>query len=129
MYTIVKGKWLVLIAWILVVVGLIFAAPNIAELVREKGQNEVPAGYSSTIAEKILDDVRKDEGKGEDSQVALVFHHGKKLTSEQIKEAEQAINILEKKKDQLGITEILTHFKDKELKDQLVSKDGKTILT
>ncbi|MGG3888180.1 MMPL family transporter [Metabacillus fastidiosus] len=129
MYTIVKGKWLVLIAWILVVVGLIFAAPNIAELVREKGQNEVPAGYSSTIAEKILDDVRKDEGKGEDSQVALVFHNEKKLTSEQIKEAEQAINVLEKKKDKLGITDILTHFKDKELKDQLVSKDGKTILT
>ena len=35
---------------------------------------------------------------------------------------------LKKQKVQLGITSILTHFNEEELKDQLVSEDGKTIL-
>lgn len=128
MHTIVKGKWFVLIAWIVVIAGLILISPNIAELVREKGQVQVPQGYSSTIADKILNDVQKDEGTGKDSQVALVFHNNKKLTPEQFKQAEKAINTLEKQKKELGITNILTHFNEEDLNDQLVSKDGKTIL-
>ncbi|MFD2444566.1 MMPL family transporter [Bacillus sp. CGMCC 1.16607] len=125
---IVKNKWLVIIAWIAVVVGLFMVAPNMADLVREKGEIKVPEGYSSTLAEKIMSDVQKKEGTGDTTQVALVFHDKKKLSADEIKEAEKAIRLLEKKKEELGITEILTHFNEKSLKDQLVSKDGKSIL-
>ncbi len=111
------------------VVGLFLTAPNMQELVREKGQITVPDEYSSTLAGKIMDDVRKQEGSGDETQVALVFYNDKKLTQEDIKEAERAIQILEDKEKELGITEILTHFNEEGLKDQLVSKDGKAILT
>ncbi|HLO12752.1 MAG TPA: MMPL family transporter [Pseudoneobacillus sp.] len=121
---IIKNKWFVLIAWIAIIVGLFMVAPNMAELVREKGEIKVPEGYSSTLANEIMDEVKKDNG----SQVALVFHNEKKLTANEIKEAEKAIRELEKNKEQLGITDILTHFNEKSLKDQLVSKDGKSIL-
>jgi putative drug exporter of the RND superfamily len=126
---IIKQKWFVLIVWILAAAGLFLAAPNMADLVREKGQITVPDEYSSTLAGKIMDDVRKQEGGGDETSVALVFHSEKKLTREEISEAEKAIRELEKNSEEIGITDILTHFNEESLKDQLVSEDGKSILT
>ncbi|MFK9090403.1 MMPL family transporter [Bacillus salipaludis] len=128
MRAIIKGKWFILIAWIAVITALFMVAPNMEGLVREKGQIAVPEGYSSTIAEKILKDVQSSENKGSQLQTALVFHSDKKLTKDDFSNAEKAVNRLDKNKEKLGITEILTHFNKDELKDQLVSKDGKTIL-
>ncbi|MGV2939914.1 MMPL family transporter [Mesobacillus sp. LC4] len=126
---IIKQKWIVIIAWILVAAGLFMAAPNMADLVREKGQITVPDEYSSTLAGKIMDEVREQEGGGDETQVALVFHSEKKLTQAEIKEAEKAIRELEANRDEIGITDILTHFNEESLKEQLVSEDGKSILT
>lgn len=128
MYSIIKRKWLVIVVWIAVAAGLFLAAPNMADLVREKGQITVPEEYSSTLAGDIMQEVQKQEGGGDETQVALVFHNDKKLTGEEIEEAEKAIRMLEDKSNELGITEILTHFNEKSLKDQLVSEDGKSIL-
>ncbi|MDX8290512.1 MMPL family transporter [Metabacillus indicus] len=128
MNTIIKQKWLVLVLWIAVVAGLLFTAPNMADLVREKGQIDVPEGYSSSYASEILDEVQKEEGGEDSSSVALVFYSEKKLTKSEISEAEKAIRTLEREEDKLGITEILTHFNEESLKEQLVSKDGKAIL-
>lgn len=126
---IIKQKWFVIIGWIVVAAGLFMAAPNMAELVREKGQITVPDEYSSTLAGKIMDDIRKQEGGGDETQVALVFHNEKKLTQDEIKEAEKAIRELEKKSEEIGITDILTHFNEESLEEQLVSEDGKSILS
>ncbi|KON86410.1 membrane protein [Sporosarcina globispora] len=128
MYSIIKRKWIVILVWIAVVAGLFMAAPNMAELVRDKGQITVPKEYSSALAGDIMQEVQKQEGGGDETQVALVFHNDKKLTEEEIKEAENAIRSLEEKSDEMGITEILTHFNEESLKDQLVSDDGKSIL-
>ncbi|WP_282141275.1 MMPL family transporter [Cytobacillus oceanisediminis] len=129
MYSIIKRKWLVIVVWIAVVAGLFMAAPNMADLVRDKGQITVPEEYSSTLAGDIMQEVQKQEGGGDETQVALVFHNDKKLTEEEIQEAEKAVRTLEEKSGEMGITEILTHFNKESLKDQLVSEDGKSILT
>lgn len=128
MKAILKGKWFVLMAWIAIIVILSMLAPNMESLVREKGQISVPDGYSSTQAQHILKEVQSKENSGNDVLTALVFHNDKKLTKENLKEAEKAVNQLEDQQKKLGITDITTHFKDTQLKDQLVSKDGKTIL-
>jgi RND superfamily putative drug exporter len=117
----------VIVAWLAVVIGLFFLAPNMADLVRDKGQISVPDGYSSSLASEILDDVQNQENAGDSTQVALVFHDENKLTTEEIKEAERAIHLLEEN-EELGITEILTHFNEESLEEQLFSDDGKTIL-
>ncbi|MGM0804498.1 MAG: MMPL family transporter [Bacillota bacterium] len=126
---ILKQKWLVLIAWIAVVAVLMFSAPNMAELVREKGQVDVPDGYSSSLASDIMSEVQEQEGGGDESSIALVFTDEKGLSAADKKEVERAIRQLEKNKKELGITEILTHFNEKSLEKQLVSEDGKSILT
>lgn len=125
---IIKRKWFVIIAWIVVVAGLFMVAPNMADLVREKGQISVPDEYSSSIAGKILKDAEGQDGAGDVTQVALIFHDEDKLTADEIQEAERAIRILEENKDEIGITEILTHFNEESLEEQLVSEDGKSIL-
>lgn len=129
MRAIIKGRWFVILAWILAAVVLFWASPNMADLVREKGQITVPEGFSSTIAEQILTDVQKEESLGETSQVALAFHNPEKLTAQDFKEAEKAIHQLEKNAEELGITSILSHFTNESLKEDLVSEDGETILT
>ncbi|MBH0169545.1 MMPL family transporter [Fictibacillus sp. 18YEL24] len=126
---ILKQKWLVLVAWITVVAVLMLSAPNMAELVREKGQVDVPDGYSSSLASDIMSDVQEQEGGGDESSVALVFTDEKGLSAADKKEVERAIRQLEKNKEELGITEILTHFNEESLEEQLVSKDGNSILT
>lgn len=126
---ILKQKWLVLVAWIAVVAVLMLSAPNMAELVREKGQVDVPDGYSSSLASDIMSEVQEQEGGGDESSVALVFTDEKGLSAADKKEVERAIRLLEKNKEELGITEILTHFNEKSLEKQLVSKDGNSILT
>ncbi|TCP69267.1 MMPL family transporter [Baia soyae] len=124
MKAIIKGRWWVLLSWVLLIAGLFYISPNMADLVREKGNIEVPKGYSSKIASQLLAEV---DGKNR-SQVALVFYNDNKLTEGDIQEAKKAIDLLEQKKESLGITEITTHFKDSQLKDMMVSKDGKAIL-
>lgn len=128
MSTIIKRKWLVIIAWIAIVAGLFLAAPSMGDLVREKGQITVPDEYSSALAGEIMSEVQEDEGGGNDTGVALVFHNENKLNEEDIQEAERAIRLLEDQQEELGITEILTHFNEESLRDQLVSEDGKAIL-
>lgn len=125
MRAIIKGKWLVLYTWIAVVTVLLMTAPNMANLVRDKGDLVVPKGYSSSLANEILNEIKD----GNESTVALVFHGKDKLTKSELAEAKAAIALLEKNKTKLGITEILSHFNNEELKDQLVSEDGTTILT
>ena len=84
MNLIIKRKWFVMIAWIAVVAGLFLIAPNMADLVREKGQITVPDEYSSSMAAQILADA-EGEGEGMQAQAALVFYNEKKLTDAEIK--------------------------------------------
>ncbi|MBM6617635.1 MMPL family transporter [Bacillus suaedaesalsae] len=121
----IKGKWYILALWAVVVTLLVMNAPSMELLVREKGQITVPEGYRSSIADEIL----KESSSGANvSNVAVVFHEDNKMTSEQLQEIEKTINSLELKKNDLNIMEITTHFENKELKEQLLSEDGKTVL-
>ncbi|MDR9792191.1 MMPL family transporter [Aeribacillus pallidus] len=129
MRAILKGKWFVLILWLVAVIGLLFTSPNMEELVREKGQITVPEGYSSSIANDILKEIQSKEHSGDLISVALVLHNEDGLTKEDWKEAEQAVKQLEQHSENLRITEIVSPFHQEELKDQLVSKDKTTILT
>ncbi|MGC4378139.1 MMPL family transporter [Fictibacillus sp. Mic-4] len=124
---IIKARWLIVAVWVLVVALLVMTAPNMANLVREKGQIGVPDGYPSTDAQKLLNQMDEHKAKGE-SQVALVFHDHERLTKADLAEIKRGLDRLDHDRQRLGVSSILSHFHQKELKDQLVSKDGKTIL-
>ncbi|MGE8206705.1 MMPL family transporter [Heyndrickxia sp. NPDC080065] len=127
MKMIVRFRWIIIALWIVVVGLLAWKAPNMEMLVREKGQIAVPDGYPSTLA---IDIMEKHSAKHSHSETfIIVFHDKQKLTSAQISNIEETINQLKSNKEKLSINEITSHFDQKDLKNQLVSKDGKTILT
>lgn len=123
---IVRYRILILLSWILLAVGLSLSAPNMEQLVREKGQINVPDGYPSSIGSDIL---KEHSPKEKDSEsIVVVFHNEKGISSNDMKEIEKTFKQLEKNENTLGINEITNHFNNADLKKQLVSKDDKTVL-
>ncbi|WP_128101341.1 MMPL family transporter [Paenibacillus sp. DCT19] len=129
MRTILKARWWLMGLWIVIAAVLMLTAPNMGELIREKGQFSVPEGYSSTNAAAILDEAAAQKGEQQGSQIALVFYNPDGLGDSGKQEAEKAIEQLKTKKEQLGILSILEPFSEPELAEQMISEDGKTILT
>nr|WP_154893629.1 MMPL family transporter [Paenibacillus xylanexedens] len=129
MRTILKARWWLMGLWVVVAAVLMFTAPNMSELIREKGQFSVPEGYSSTQAAAILDEAAAQKGEQQGSQLALVFYNPDGLGTVGKQEAEKAVKQLESKKEELGILSILEPFSQPELSDKMISADGKTILT
>lgn len=124
-------RWAVAAVWLVAVVLLVTTAPNMETLVHDKGQISVPPGYSSTLAEELINEANHGDRAGsktETSDVALVFHDKKTLNKEQLAQIEHALTKLEAEKKALGITEITNPFRDKELQDELISKNKQTVL-
>ncbi|WP_019007180.1 MMPL family transporter [Cohnella laeviribosi] len=128
MKTIVKLRWLVLALWVLGVAALVLSAPNMQELVREKGQIKVPDGYSSTNAAAMLS-AMEGEGSGESGQsTVIVFHNEKGLTEADMEAVRNGIEALKSKREELGIVSLVNSFDTPELKTQTVSEDKTTVL-
>ncbi|MBP1996575.1 MMPL family transporter [Paenibacillus eucommiae] len=129
MRTVLKFKWLILAVWIAAAVGMFLSAPNMEELVRDKGQVNVPDGYSSTNAAQMLADMQANQTEGNAGvATVLVFHNDSGLSSADIQQVQTAITKLEDNKENYGINSVTSHFDNKELEKQMVAKDGKTIL-
>ncbi|MCQ4087133.1 MMPL family transporter [Saccharibacillus sp. JS10] len=128
MRTILKARWFILVIWLVAAVGLFMTAPSMSDLVREKGGISVPEGYSSTEASAILKELAEQEGGAEGTTIALVFHNPDGLTAKEKEQAKQAVQAIEKDKTNLHITSILSPFDQSELEDQMISKNGQTIL-
>jgi len=129
MKNVIKLRWLLLVLWLVAAVGLFMAAPNMETLVRDKGQINVPDGYSSSNAIKMLNEMNQDKpaGSTEVSSV-LVFHNAEKLSSSDLEEVKRGIEQLKQGEAKYGITEVINHFDTKDLEKQLVDEDGKTVL-
>ncbi|PWW08297.1 RND superfamily putative drug exporter [Paenibacillus cellulosilyticus] len=128
MRTVLRFKWLVLVLWLAVAAGLMLSAPNMEDLVRDKGQISVPDGYSSSEASKLLSSLEGQDGEGKTDSTVVVFHREGGLTDEDLSQAQQALQKLTDNGEQYGVTQVTTHFQTKELESQLVSKDKATVI-
>ncbi|WP_128659264.1 MMPL family transporter [Paenibacillus sp. 598K] len=127
MRTILRLKWLILALWIAASVGLLFIAPDMAQLVRDKGQITVPDGYSSMEAAKLAAELAGNGDGGELSSV-VVFHNENGLTDADHEQIAKAVKQLQTEGKALGVTSVMTHLETPELEGQMVSEDGKTVL-
>ena len=125
MRTILKWRWLVLALWLVAAAGLMLSAPNMADLVREKGQITVPDDYPSSVAGQLLDEMGGDGGGG--ASTVLVFHRAEGLSDADMEAVKNGLASL-KADEATGVTGITTHFDQAELASQLVAEDGKTML-
>ncbi|MCL6458074.1 MAG: MMPL family transporter [Gorillibacterium sp.] len=127
MRMILKFKWAIMAVWVAALVMLMVTAPNMEQLVRDKGQITVPEGYSSSQATELTAEMNKDAG-GEDLSTVLVFHSDNPLTAEQNDEIKSGIEKLKNGKDTYGVVGLTSHFDTPELAKQMLSEDGKTVL-
>ncbi|MEK5232216.1 MMPL family transporter [Lysinibacillus sp. FSL K6-0232] len=116
------------ILWIALTIITLTTMPDVDQLIKEKGQIEIPNSEQSAQADKILK--KMDEGENT-YHIISVFYSGndKELTKQQQEEINAVIKELKRQKEQLGIKELLSHQDSKELENQLFSKDKTTILT
>lgn len=128
---ILKAKWLVIAIWIAGIAALALTAPSMGEQVREQGQPDVPKGegYSSSVADKILNKMHEKEGTEDTSSTALVFQKDGGMNKSDKKEVKHALQELKDHKEELGIQSVTSYFDQPDLKDQFVSDDGSTILS
>jgi len=123
---VVRFRWLLLVFWVVMAAVLVWQSPNMEKLVREKGQITVPDGYPSELASEIKKQHTSEKGGSE--SFIIVFHDNVKLNSSQIRSIHTTIQKIQDKKQEFNVNGVTTHFDQQELKNQLVSKDGKTIL-
>ncbi|MFS0656259.1 MMPL family transporter [Bacillus sp. 179-C3.3 HS] len=125
MRAIIKGRWLIAILWVVLAAVLFITAPNMAQLTKEKGQISVPEEYPSSYADQLLKQM-SENGDAEES-IVLVFQE-KNLVKEREASLKKAIEILEKDKD-LHVEDITSYFEaNKDIKQQMLSKDETTLL-
>jgi len=125
---ILKGRWFVPVIWIILTAVLVMTAPPLNDLVRDKGQITVPDGYSSKEASYLLEQIAEQKGKGNESQVAAVFHNPEGITGEDEKQILVALNKIENKKEDYYVNSVVTHLEQEDLKEQLLSKDLTTMI-
>ncbi|WP_042168951.1 MMPL family transporter [Paenibacillus gorillae] len=128
MRTVLKLRWVLLAVWLVAAAGLMLSAPNMQDLVRDKGQITVPEGYSSTKAAEMIKQFEGKESGGGGAATVLVFHNDKGLSDTDMTAVQSGINTLKDRKDELHITSMTTHLDTPELKSQMLAKDGKTMI-
>ncbi len=122
---VMKLRWGILVAWIAAAAVLMLVAPSMPDLVREKGELKLPDGYPSTMATD-LQKKHNPDSKGE--AYIAVYTSDTKLTNKDFDNIEKSLDSIKKDKEQLHVTEVLDSFDTPELKDQFLSKDGKTLV-
>lgn len=127
MKQIIRFRWPIAILWIIATAGLLFLAPDLQELVREKGQITIPEQYPSQKAARLIDKM-DDDGVRQKENAVLVFHDKKKLGEAEKDEVVRAIDQLKEHKEELAISNIVAFRDDPAIEEQTVSKDETTII-
>ena len=97
----------------------------------DKGQITVPDGYSSSLASKLtkeMDAQSKNKGSSDELSAVLVFHRSEGLTAADKQSIRDGLSRMKNDSTKAGITAVTGPFDQKELQDQLIAKDGKTML-
>ncbi|MCY8309044.1 MMPL family transporter [Bacillus vallismortis] len=121
MRAIIKFKWAIAAVILALTVILSLFSPNVTELANQKGQAQLPADAVSEKANAILKQAGEDNNSI--SMVLTLDHALKKDTEDQLR---TMIDKIKKIDGVEGVTSPLTA--EKEVKDQLISKDKKTVL-
>ncbi|MGN9863457.1 MMPL family transporter [Bacillus swezeyi] len=118
---IVKFKWVIAAVVLALTVILGLFSPNLTELANEKGQAQLPSDSISERAKDIL----KSAGENNNT-VSVVFTLDHALKKNEKEKMREFIDRIKKIDGVEGVTSPLSG--DQEIRDQLMSKDRKTVL-
>ncbi|MFC6163549.1 MMPL family transporter [Lactiplantibacillus dongliensis] len=115
------------IVWLVVMVAAIFLLPNVSQLVRDKGQTQLPSSAKSQVAQVIQDHWGRNQN--DTRQVVVVFSNGDSpLTDNQKAEIDGTIQRFKVEKSKYHVKSMTAASDNAAAKKQLISKDKSTEL-
>ncbi|WP_026690562.1 MMPL family transporter [Alteribacter aurantiacus] len=113
------------VLWIVIAVFLFLQAPNMDELVRERGQASIPEEYPSQAADQLM---KENEGAAGET-VLVVYEDETPLSDEQLSEIESTLGGIGSHIGGIAVNEVVTPFDSEESEELLLSEDGTTVLS
>lgn len=124
----VNRSWISILFWGVILTVLLLIMPDMGKLVREKGQPEIVAKYPYAVAQGLLNKMDNIPGNDKASDIILVYYNQEKLLPEKLNLIKDKVNHLESHKQEFKARKVLNVFTNPELRDQVISKDGTTLL-
>ncbi len=124
----IHRSWISIVLWGLILTVVLVAMPDMGTLVREKGQAEIDAKYSYSVAQNILKQFNDVDDQDHMLDIIMVYYNKDGLTRENLDAIKEKAAKLESSKDKYGVKKVLNAFTNKDLEDQVISEDGTTLL-
>ncbi|MEA5078380.1 MAG: MMPL family transporter [Anaerolineaceae bacterium] len=125
----IQNSWIAIIVWVVIVSAAFFTMPDLARLVREKGQAKIGPEYSYSIGKNIKAKMDSNGAPVENEiELALLYKNPSKLTEADKANIEKKLSFLEENKVKFHLLTILNALENKDLQDTLISSDGTTLL-
>lgn len=124
MKTILKTRWILFAMWVAAAILLTAVAPNVNNIIRERGQSALSEDAPSAVADAILAKMETTEG----TRDLIVFYNEDGITDSDKRTIETAVGNLQDQEENLGITEMIDPFSMPEAASSLYSEDGTTLM-
>ncbi|AAK76847.1 MMPL family transporter [Clostridium acetobutylicum] len=121
-------SYLSIVFWALILTVILFTMPDMGKLVRDKGQVTIGKEYSYSTAQNILNKLNDVKSSDKVLDVIMVYHSDKKLTDSALNEIKDKVTKLENNKNKYNVKTVLNVFTNKDIEDQVISKDKTTLL-
>jgi putative drug exporter of the RND superfamily len=119
-----KIRWVLLAVWVVVTILFTSNQPNLKKILNQKGQATISENSPSKIAAQMLNKMGTSKG----DTAIFVFNDPNKISLEGMKDIQKGIVNLNSRKAELKINNVLDPFSTPEAKDQMISKDGTTLI-
>ncbi|WP_026881532.1 MMPL family transporter [Clostridium akagii] len=120
-----KIRWVLLAIWVVVTVIFALNQPNLKQILNQKGQATISEDSPSLLAADMINKMGTSKG----DTAIFVFNDPKKISDAGMKDIQKGIETLRNRKSSLKINNIVDPFSTPDAKDQLISKDGTTLIT
>lgn len=124
MKTLLKGRWLIVLFWVVATAVLTWFTPNLNPIINQRGMLSFGENYPSQTAQQMINEMSSASG---DSGI-FVFYNKDTLSEQNLKDIEATLKELKVNEEALGITGIIDSFDYPEAKEKLVSKDSTTMI-
>lgn len=119
-----KIRWVLLAVWVLVTVLFTVNQPDLKQILNQKGQASISENSPSKLASEMLNKMGTSKG----DTAIFVFSDSNKISEEGMKDIQAGLEKLSSSKAELKINNIMDPFSTPEAKDQMISKDGTTLI-
>lgn len=121
-----KLRWLFLAVWIAFAGISAIALPDLHEIVKRTEQKFLPANSESLQATALINQINPDASAATSAVIVLSREEG--LLPADREWMNGLLSEIDRNKEQLGVTDILSEQSQPELKDRFLSRDGTTML-